>query len=204
MKCYWAWPTLRNSPEFISSVFSVAQDLGDLRFNSPASESHLSCFVAFWPWTCGFPLQVQLPLPVTGLAVNAAPSFLVKRHLSSRAVEVEFWKVTGQYCHWDASRAPDAVFITLFPLGIDLCVFWIKQASGGRLSPVSVNVSVLGLHPSFRFCLFGMDVQSAFCTLPWSVFRQNILTVHSSSCLSNCLWEALGFCFSWAFGSVIL
>lgn len=90
---------------------------------------------------------------------------------------------------------PRSLFNRRTPLGIDLCVFWLKQATRGRRSPVSVNVSVLGLHPPFRFCLVGMHVQYAFCRLPRPVFRQNILTVRPPSCLSNCLWEALGFAF---------
>lgn len=35
-----------------------------------------------------------------------------------------------------------------------------------------------------RLCRFGMHGHLGICALPWSVFRQNILTVHSSSCLS--------------------
>lgn len=124
-----------------------------------------------------------------------APSTLVKRLPSSHTLEMEFWKLVGQCCHRDASRAPDPFSIALLPWESIYVFFWLKQATGGRLSPASVNVPVLGLRPPLRFCLFGMRVQYAFCRLPRPVFRQNILTVRPPSCLSNCLWEALGFAF---------
>lgn len=123
-----------------------------------------------------------------------APSTLVKRLLSSHTLEMEFWKLVGQCCHRDASRAP-IPFQSPYSPGNRFMCFWLRQATRGRRSPVSVNVSVLGLHPPFCFCLVGMHVQYAFCRLSRPVFRQNILTVRPPSCLSNCLWEALGFAF---------